>query len=263
MSIPKKIHYCWFGRNPKPKLAEKCLRSWKKFCPDYEIIQWDEDNYDLSQTPLYVQQAYAEKKWAFVTDYVRLDLVFREGGIYLDTDVELLKPLDSLLSYHAYFGFERPGFVATGLGFGAEQGAEVIREMMEVYDTLSFRLPDGSFNQTPCPEYNTPVLQRRGLNLSGDKQVLPGNILVLSREYLCPMDYETGECKKTQNTVSVHWFSASWKSQKEQKEKKSYIRRLKAERLLFAISRLPNKIGMAVFGENRYVEIRAFLKGHK
>lgn len=106
MSIPKVIHYCWFGHDPKPKLAEKCIKSWKKKCPDYKIIEWNEENFDISACPLYVRQAYEAKKWAFVTDYVRLKVVYEHGGIYLDTDVELKKNLDFLLNHKAYFGFE-------------------------------------------------------------------------------------------------------------------------------------------------------------
>ena len=119
MKIPKVIHYCWFGGNPKPKLVQKCIHSWKKYCPDYEIIEWNESNFDISSCPLYVRQAYDVKKWAFVSDYARLKIIHTCGGIYLDTDVELIKSLDSLLEYNAFFGFEDGKYVATGLGFGA------------------------------------------------------------------------------------------------------------------------------------------------
>ena len=129
--IPKIIHYCWFGRNPKPELAVKCIKSWKKRCPDYEIIEWNEDNFDISSCPLYVRQAYEAKKWAFVSDYVRLKVVYDEGGVYLDTDVELKKGLDALLAYDAYFGFEDGTHVNTGLGFGAVKGAPILKEMMQ------------------------------------------------------------------------------------------------------------------------------------
>ena len=122
MAIPKVIHYCWFGHNPKPEQALSCIASWKEKCPDYQIIEWNEDNYDISSAPLYVRQAYQEKKWAFVTDYVRLQVVFENGGIYLDTDVELKKSLNALLGYRAYFGFEDATYINTGLGFGAKQG---------------------------------------------------------------------------------------------------------------------------------------------
>ena len=124
--IPKLIHYCWFGHNPLPKDAKRCIRSWKKYCPDYVIKEWNEDNFDISQCPQYVRQAYEAKKWAFVSDYVRLKLVHDHGGVYMDTDVELLKPLDRLLSHKAYFGFEDDGLqINTGLGFGAERGESV------------------------------------------------------------------------------------------------------------------------------------------
>lgn len=123
--IPKKIHYCWFGRNPLPELAVRCIESWKKYCPDYEIIEWNEDNYDINKIS-YVKEAYQARKWAFVTDYVRLDVVNQYGGIYLDTDVELLKSLDPLLKYKSFFGMEEGKFIATGLGFGAEKGTKIL-----------------------------------------------------------------------------------------------------------------------------------------
>lgn len=125
--LPKTIHYCWFGNNEKPKLFYKCYKSWKRFCPDYEIIEWNESNIDISSCPLYVQQAFEEKKWAFVTDYIRLKIIYENGGIYLDTDVELLKPLDDLLVYNAYFGFEDEKHINTGLGFGAAKGFELLK----------------------------------------------------------------------------------------------------------------------------------------
>ena len=162
MSIPRTIHYCWFGRNPLPKLAQKCIKSWKKYCPDYEIIQWNEDNYDLSAAPLYVRQAYEAKKWAFVTDYVRLQVVYEHGGIYLDTDVELIKKLDPLLQYDAYFGFEDGKHIATGLGFGAVKGAPILRELMEDYHDIPFILPDGGYDTKTCPVRNTEVFLRHG-----------------------------------------------------------------------------------------------------
>ena len=263
MQIPKIIHYCWFGRNPKPRLAEKCILSWKKFCPDYEIVEWNEDNFDLSAAPLYVRQAYEAKKWAFVTDYVRLKVVCDRGGIYMDTDVELVKSPDFLLNHQAYFGFEDPEAVNTGLGFGAQQNAPIIRNMMAVYEDLAFLQEDGSFDLTPCPERNTEILLQQGLKLGGTYQVLSGDILILPKDYLCPLDYESQKLEKTANTVSVHWFTASWQTKEEKKKKKQDKAREKRAEFLFQLTRLPNKIGMAVFGEQRYVKIRSFLKGQK
>ena len=256
MSIPKKIHYCWFGRNPKPKMADTCFASWKKCCPDYEIIEWNEDNYDLSKAPLYVRQAYEAKKWAFVTDYVRLQVVYDQGGIYLDTDVELLKPLDPLLDNSAYFGFEDPELVNTGLGFGAEQGTPILKEIMEDYEKLSFLKPDGTLDTMACPARNTPFFVKHGLQLNGEEQILDGNILILPPEYLCPLNALTNEDQRTGNTISVHWFSASWFTKEDIKQQK----KLQFQNFLHDLSRLPNKIGRAVFGEQRYFAIRDNIK---
>lgn len=124
MSIPKVLHYCWFGGAPKPKNIQNCIRSWKKYCPDYKIIEWNEQNFDVSQS-LYTRQAYDARRWAFVADYARLKILYEQGGIYMDTDVELLRPLDDLLAYPAFFGFQHNNEVATGLGFGAEARSPV------------------------------------------------------------------------------------------------------------------------------------------
>ena len=126
--IPKKIHYCWFGRGEKPKLARRCIASWKKFCPDYEIIEWNEDNFDIN-TNAYMQMCYEQKRYAFLTDYLRLLIIQEHGGVYFDTDVEVVKPLDDLLDSGAFFGFETDQYVNTGEGFGAEAGHPVVRQM--------------------------------------------------------------------------------------------------------------------------------------
>lgn len=210
--IPKKIHYCWFGGNPKPKIAEKCIKSWRKYCPDYEIVEWNEKTYDLTSAPLYVRQAYDAKKWAFVTDYVRLKVVYDHGGVYMDTDVELKKNLDPFLEYGAYFGFEEDEFVATGLGFGAEKNFSILKEMMEDYLNNPFVREDGSYDTEPCPHKNTRVLCRHGLALDGTKQLLEGNVLILPEEYLCPISYGDLKKKFSDNTVSIHWFTGSWQS---------------------------------------------------
>ncbi len=131
--IPKVIHYCWFGGGEKSRLMKKCIKSWKKYCPDYEIIEWNEDNFDVNGIE-FTKGAYNAKKWAFVTDYARLDIIYKHGGIYLDTDVELLKPLDELLKYKGFFGFEEMGMVNTGVGFGAEKGNLLVKQMRDDYN---------------------------------------------------------------------------------------------------------------------------------
>ena len=149
MSIPKIIHYCWFGGGPISAESQKCMESWKKYCPDYKIMAWNEQNFDIS-TNRYAQQAYEAKKYAFVSDYVRLAVLYEYGGIYLDTDVELVRPLDELLELPGFMGFQTNNEVATGLGFGARKGNSVVQALLRDYDALDFLKADGSADLTPC-----------------------------------------------------------------------------------------------------------------
>lgn len=210
MSIPKIIHYCWFGKNKMPKLAKKCIKSWEKYCPDYEIICWNEENFDFNDNQ-YVKEAYEAGKWAFVSDYVRLKVVYEYGGIYLDTDVELIKPIEPLLEYKGFMGFEKSGRVATGLGFGAEKGNEIVGKMLEDYNDIFFVKPDGSLDLTPCPDRNSKSLKELGMNLENKDQIFNG-VRFLPDEYLSPMDYYTGKKHITKKTYSIHHYAASWTS---------------------------------------------------
>lgn len=202
--IPKTIHYCWFGRNPKPKLAKSCITSWKKHCPDYEIIEWNEDNFDIGMNE-YVRSAYEQKKYAFLTDYARLVILYERGGIYFDTDVELLKPLDDLLENKSFFGFENNEYVNTGLGFGAEKGNTLIKKMQEEYEPYLNK--KNSF--VGCPILNTQALVKRGLVQDGQMQDLEGNI-IFPIEYFNPYDDPTGRLNITNHTYSIHWYAKSW-----------------------------------------------------
>lgn len=224
--IPKTIHYCWFGRNPKPELAQKCFASWKKFCPDYEIIEWNEDNFDINSAPLFVRQAYEAKKWAFVTDYVRLEVVYKHGGVYLDTDVEVISKLDDLLDYNAFFGTQNGIVINTGLGFGAVKGTPILSELMETYQSIPFVKEDGSYDNVTCPERDTEIFNRHGLVGNNSFQILPGNIVCLPMEYLSPKDYMTGEMTITENTKTIHHFAESWMTEKERKEMEEIKRSL-------------------------------------
>ena len=218
--IPKTIHYCWFGKNKKPALAKRCISSWHKKCPDYTIIEWNEENYDLCAAPLYVRQAYEQKKWAFVTDFVRLWVISEFGGVYLDTDVELIKPLNPFLKYSAFFGMEDNNLVATGLGFGAEKGMPVLKHLMSDYLDIPFMLPDGTLDTTSCPVRNTSVFQTLGFVPENRLQILQGNIAVFPTQYFCPLSYITGKKNVTSDTVSIHWYSASWLSEKQREYNK-------------------------------------------
>ena len=238
--IPKTIHYCWFGGNKKPNLFKKCYKSWKKYCPDYEIVEWNESNFDLTSCPLYVKQAYEAKKWAFVTDYVRLKIIYDNGGIYFDTDVELKKNPDFLLDYKAFFGFEDGEYVATGLGFGAEKGTDILREMMADYEDIAFIKDDGSFDVTTCPVRNTHILLNHGLVQDDSEQVIEEGILILPTVCLCPLENMTGENRSTEDTISVHWFSASWYTKEEHKFREKQINKHKFLSFIYRV--FPNEL---------------------
>lgn len=204
--IPKKIHYCWFGGNPKPKLAEKCIASWKKYCPDWEIIEWNESNFDVNLNG-YTKMCMEQKKYAFLSDYVRLLVVAEQGGVYFDTDVELLRPIDDLLINEAFFGFETSEYVASGLGFGSVSSGTAIVAMLREYDFLL----DGTQGVRGCPILNTAALEKLGLLRDGSRQTVAG-ALVLPVECLNPYESSTGRLRKTKNTYSIHWYNASWMS---------------------------------------------------
>lgn len=208
--IPKIIHYCWFGEQPLTDEAVKCIESWKKYCPDYEIIQWNEKNYNLKINK-YVYSAYQSKKWAFLTDYVRLDVVYEYGGVYLDTDVELIRPLDSLLEYDAYMGMEQPGRVATGLGFGAIKKHEFILENKKAYEGEELLNNDGFLKQITCVTVTTDLLKKYGLNDNATIQKIR-NVTIFPPEYFCPIVMGTSKLRTTSKTYSIHHYAASWKS---------------------------------------------------
>lgn len=207
--IPKIIHYCWFGRGELPELAKKCIASWEKYSPDYEIIQWDEDNFDVNSTA-YARYCYEQKKYAFLSDYVRLAVVKQCGGIYLDTDVEVVRPLDEMLGSAAFFGFETEQSINTGHGFGAETEHPAVVAMLEQYEKM---VPDenGAFELKACPALNTAALLPFGLRQDGSRQTVCG-AEILPVDYMNPYDDPTGRLNKTENTLSIHWYSKSWMS---------------------------------------------------
>lgn len=206
--IPKKIHYCWFGKNEKPALAQKCIESWKKNCPDYEIIEWNEDNFNVYMNA-YTRMCYENKKYAFLSDYVRLVVVAEQGGIYFDTDVELVKRIDELLEYDAFYGFEDNEHINTGLGFGSVKEHVVVVQLLEAYTHLL----DGNKGVVGCPVLNTNVFQKLGLILNGKRQDIMG-AQIFPIDYFNPFDDPTGQLNKTQNTYSIHWYSKSWMDKK-------------------------------------------------
>ncbi|MBQ8619650.1 MAG: glycosyl transferase [Clostridia bacterium] len=259
MAIPRKIHYCWFGGGEKPELVQKCIASWRRFCPDCEIIEWNPANYDVTKNA-YMHQAYQARRWGFATDYARLDIVYTHGGIYLDTDVELIKSIDELFETDGFIGFERGGrasqqMVNTGQGFGAPARHEIIKKLLEVYEGAEFIHADGTQNLTTCPYYNTQVLKAEGLKCDGTKQVV-GGLSVYPAEYLCPIDWLTKECTITENTFSIHHFNASWASAKE-KRKRRLMRRLDY------VVHLPNMLLKKALGDESYDKLKRKLRGRR
>ncbi len=169
--IPKVIHYCWFGGGEIPDQYKHCMESWHKFCPDYKIIKWNEDNYDVTKNK-YMKDAYERRKWAFVPDYARLDIVFNYGGIYLDTDVEVVQNIDDLLYQKGFAGFETENFVALGLGFGAVKNLPIIKKMRDMYEDIEFVLEDGSIDLTASPVWQTRLMKEYGLKTNGEYQMV-------------------------------------------------------------------------------------------
>lgn len=223
--IPKKIHYFWFGGNEKPKSVVKCIDSWKKYCPDYEIIEWNETNFDVHCMP-FVEQAYEAKKYAFVSDVARLIVVYEQGGIYMDTDVEVLKPLDDLLKNKAYMSFENDEYVNSGQGFGSQAGVHFFKEHIDEYRNEVFIKEDGSFNMLGCPRVATRLLEKKGIELNGKEQFID-DVHIYPAEYFNPYDSATGDLKKTENTYSIHWYDASWSDTSQSRLKiNRFIRRI-------------------------------------
>ncbi len=242
--IPKKIHYFWIGGNPKPKSVLYCIESWKKFCPDYEIIEWNESNYDFSKNE-YMSQSYETKKWAFVTDYARLDVIYQYGGIYLDTDVELIKPLDSVLHFQGFMGFDKTTgkdhYVATGLGFGMEPGNGLIKEMMADYEDVKRNKESGEIKYVPCPYLNTQVLRRYGLE-NADRDQLIQNIMIFASDVLCPKSFGETKLHLTARTIAIHHFDATWL---DDDMRKKYVRTVRINKILgdrlgFRVDRIIN-----------------------
>ena len=253
--IPKIIHYCWFGGNPLPELAQRCIASWRKYLPDYEIWQWGENEnvnfngngnwfcdkvmgFDVEMIP-YTAKAYKQKKYAFVSDYARFWILHKYGGIYFDTDVEVIRPLDEIIAQGNFMGFETdpdgensPGkyaprycySVALGLGFGMEKEHPFIKMMLEKYATMEFELPLFPWGKT-IVAYTTEELCKLGLqNVQGIQEVQ--GIKVYPHEYFAPIDVISGKLHITKNTYTIHRYMGSWGDKRHRSWKdliRSYI----------------------------------------
>ena len=207
--IPKVIHYCWFGRGQMPELALKCIESWHKYLPGYTMKLWNEDSFDINSFP-YVKEAYEARKFAFVTDYIRLYALYHEGGIYMDTDVEVLKPLDDLLDLPAFSGYESNKFsnFPTGLMASAAGGVWV-KEQLDYYTDRHFILPDGSLDMTTNTVTISRIMKENGFELTGEYQVYKNDMHCFPSDYFCPMT-STRVLKLTKNSYCIHHFAGSW-----------------------------------------------------
>lgn len=215
--IPKKIHYCWFGGNPLPDDAKKYIDSWKKFCPDYEIIEWNESNFDLNSND-YIKEAYDAKKWAFVTDYVGLYVMYNFGGVYMDTDVELLSNIDKFLEHDAFSGFESVNWIPTGI-MACKKGFTLFKELLDDYDDRHFIKEDGTYDLTTNVLSITKICKKYGLELNNNYQVIEGFALY-PNDVFCPKSHETGIINITNNTVAIHHFAGSWLDNREHSRRK-------------------------------------------
>lgn len=237
--IPKKIHYCWFGRNPYPEDFKKYLISWKKNCSDYELIEWNEDTFDITSNK-YVQDAYEHKKWAFITDYVRLWALYNYGGVYMDTDVEVLKPIDEFLKNKAFSGFENPRAVPTGI-MASEKGHSVIKELLDEYDNRHFINADGSLNLHTNVEYITDYFVHHGLKLNNKYQII-NEFALYPKEYFCPKNSRTLKIELTDNTYTIHHFAGSWTNDSTRLRAK--IKKILGPNLMGIAIKIMDKIGV-------------------
>lgn len=207
--IPKIIHYCWFGRTQKSELARQCMSTWKPLLPDYEFIEWNEENFNLNMNE-YTKEAYENKKYAFVSDVARLYALFNYGGIYLDTDVELLKSLDPFLNHTAFCGMESDSNISTAM-IGAEKGSVWIGDCLQLYDHRHFVKQDGTFDYTTNVTAISRLLRNK-LNIELDNSFHDyiGYLSIYPSSYFSPLDFKTRLLCKTNSTVSIHHFDGSW-----------------------------------------------------
>lgn len=206
--IPKKIHYCWFGRGEMPELAQKCIATWHEHMPDWEYKLWNEDNFDVNSVS-YTKEAYEAKKYAFVSDYVRLWALYNEGGLYLDVDFEVFKPFDELLGYHAFAGFEGSKRQPVMMGVCAsEPQGEWVMEMLSAYQDRHFVLPDGALDMTTNVQFVNERMRQQGFEQNGKEQDYK-DLHVFPVDYFCPRQ-TTGEYLRTDNTYCDHLGLGSW-----------------------------------------------------
>jgi mannosyltransferase OCH1-like enzyme len=236
--IPKVIHYCWFGKGKMNALSEKCIESWKIFLPDYELKLWNEENFDL-ESNIYAKEAYHSKKYAFVSDYVRLYALLHEGGIYMDTDVEVVKNLDQFLNLPAFCGFETDNYIQTGL-IASEKNGKWIQEQISYYKDLKFINSDGSFNIKTNVQTISKSMAENGFILKNSYQIYKDCMHIFPKDYFCAKE-RSGVLKLTENTVCIHHFNGSWISGKD-KIKKIFFKKIIGPKITSKLILLKKKV---------------------
>ena len=231
--IPKIIHYCWFGGNPKPELIKNCIASWKKYCPDYEIIEWNEENFNVNCCQ-YTKEAYEAKKWAFVSDYARLYALYNHGGIYLDTDMEVLKPLDKFLDDTGFLAFEAKDYVCLGI-IGAVKNHSFIDQLKHDYDNSCFIKKGGNYNTTTNVKRMRSRLLENGLKNNGKEQKVC-EMTIYPQKLFFPYNLGMVLNHKPKKAYTIHLAAASWKNDDVSFDKKKALR-------LFVVNRIRNIIG--------------------
>lgn len=237
--MEKKIHYCWFGGNAIPQSAQKCIDSWKKYFPQYEICLWNESNFDIECND-YVKEAYEAKKWAFVSDYARFWILYNYGGLYFDTDVEVVSDFEDILVRGNFMGCEESSNYAVnpGLGIAVEKGNSFYKEMLDMYDSIHFDNHDDNSIKTVV-EYTTNMLKKHGYIANGNIQEIE-DIHIYPPEYFCPLDPISGKMSMTNNTHSIHHYTATW--QTPYKRMKGKIQKILGLRITRYIISLKGKI---------------------
>lgn len=233
--IPKVIHYCWFGKNNLPESAKECIASWKKFLPDYEIKEWNEDNFNVNINT-YTSEAYKAKKYAFVSDYARFWILYNYGGLYFDTDVEILKPIDDIIAKGGFMGMEKTEgntmdnfdketiLIAPGLGLGIEKGHSLYKEILDIYNKKHFITWKGNFTGTVVKTTTDYILSKTKIDKNKINEFL--GIYIYPDEYFDPMNFYTNDITIKENTRTIHKYATSWKMGNSNSIMESIKRRL-------------------------------------
>lgn len=255
--IPKVIHYCWFGRGEMPKLMQKCIKSWSKYCPGWKVVLWNEDNFDVNST-IWTKEAYQARKFAFVTDYVRLKVLYEQGGVYMDADVELTQSIDRFLEHEAFSGFESKTTAPTGI-IAAQAGQKVIKRWLDYYTDRPY-LIDGEPNMDPNVSFMTADLKSNGLIMNDSLQNIDG-MVIYPQTYFCPLSVIEAEKKITGDTHAIHHFTSTWRTEKARKDF-ARVRRQKTKwyRALVWLRYLPNRVVRKLFGNDAIDKLKAKLR---